>query len=172
MDEKGKPTEDGIDYQALVTDALLDVPRRVLRQVAESGLPGEHHFLISFRTAHPGVELPARLGRQYPEEMTIVLQHQFWGLDVEEDGFAVMLRFGAARERLHVPFAALTGFVDPQAQFGLKFEHARATSAGDASPTEPGARPAAPKADGTAPPGATVEGSNKVVDLGAFRKRD
>ncbi len=171
MAENGKPTEDEIDYQAILTEVLLDVPRRVLRLVADRGLPGEHHFYISFRTDHPGVELPVRLKQQYQEQMTIVLQHQFWGLDVEDDAFAVVLRFGAARERLRVPFAALTGFIDPQAKFGLKFEHAQAAVVGEAASDQPTAEPAVPEADGVTPP-ALGEGPAKVVDLGAFRKRD
>lgn len=110
-----------IDYQSILQDALRDAVRRVMAQVAEHGLPGEHHFYIGFRTGHPGVEIPRFLHAQYPEEMTIILQHQFWGLTVEEDAFSVFLSFGGNRQRLEIPFAALTAFADPAAQFALRF---------------------------------------------------
>lgn len=113
---------DKIDYSAILQDALRDVVRRVLEQVAENGLPGEHHFYIGFRTAFPGVEVPRFLRDQYPEEVTIILQHQFWGLEVSPGAFSVLLTFGGSRQRLLVPFAALTTFGDPSADFGLSFE--------------------------------------------------
>jgi hypothetical protein len=112
---------DKIDYPAIIQDALRDVVRRVLEQVAEHGLPGEHHFYIGFRTNAPGVEVPRFLRTQYPEEMRIVLQNQFWGLEVTPEAFSVLLNFGGSRQRLTVPFAALTMFVDPSANFGLPF---------------------------------------------------
>jgi hypothetical protein len=119
---------EAIDYQRIIQDALRGVVRRVLAQVAEHGLPGEHHFYIGFRTGHPGVEVPRFLRDQYPEEMTVILQHQFWELEVEEEGFSVLLSFGGNRHRLRVPFAALTAFADPEAQFALRFAEApRAT---------------------------------------------
>ncbi len=112
---------DKIDYPALLQEALRDVVRRVLERAAEHGLPGEHHFYIGFRTDFPGVEAPRFLREQYPEEMTIILQHQFWGLEVADDAFSVLLIFGGSRQRLRVPFAALTAFADPSADFGLRF---------------------------------------------------
>ena len=113
---------DKIDYPAILQDALRDAVRRVLEQVAEHGLPGEHHLYIGFRTGFPGVEVPRFLRDQYPEELTIVLQNQFWGLEVESDSFSVLLAFGGSRQRVTVPFAALTVFADPSAELALRFE--------------------------------------------------
>lgn len=112
---------DKIDYQAFLQEALRDAVRRVLEQVAEHGLPGEHHLYIGFHTDFPGVEAPRFLREQYPKEITIILQHQFWGLEVTLDAFSVLLSFGGSRQRLTVPFAALTAFADPAADFGLRF---------------------------------------------------
>ena len=119
--------EEKIDYPRLVQDAFRDVVRRVLAQVAEEGIPGEHHFYIGFRTDRPGVELPRHLHDLYPEEMTVILQHQFWDLEVDDEAFAVSLNFSAQRHRVRVPFAALTAFVDPSAEFGLRFDGGTAT---------------------------------------------
>jgi hypothetical protein len=113
---------DRIDYSTLLQDALRDAVHRVIEQVAEHGMPGEHHFYIGFRTAFPGVEVPRFLREQYPEEVTIILQHQFWGLEVTAEDFSVLLSFGGARQRVTVPFAALTAFADPSADFGLRFD--------------------------------------------------
>lgn len=117
---------DGIDYPKIIQDALRDVVRRVLVQVAEEGLPGEHHFYISFRTDHPEVVLPNLLRDQYPEEMTIVLQNQYWELEVGPDSFSVLLNFNARRQGVTVPFAAITGFVDPAAELALRFDGGQA----------------------------------------------
>lgn len=113
---------DQIRYDLLAQDALRGVVRRVLMDVARDGLPGEHHFFISFDTRVPGVRLSTRMREKYPEDMTIVLQHQFWDLLVTENGFEVGLSFGGVPERLLVPFAALKGFFDPSVKFGLQFE--------------------------------------------------
>jgi hypothetical protein len=113
---------DLIRYDLQVQDALRGVVRKVLADAARDGLPGEHHFYITFRTHAPGVKLSNRLLEQYPEEMTIILQYQFWDLKVNEDGFEVGLHFKNVPERLQVPFDALAGFYDPSVQFGLKFE--------------------------------------------------
>ena len=113
---------DHIRYDLLAQDALRGVVRSVLTDAAKNGLPGEHHFYISFDTRADGVRLSPRMLAQYPEEMTIVLQHQFWDLMVTEDGFEVGLSFGGVPERLAVPFAAIKGFFDPSVQFGLQFE--------------------------------------------------
>ncbi len=101
---------------------MRGVVRKVLADAAREGLPGEHHFYITFRTQAPGVRLSDRLREQYPNEMTIILQYQFWDLQVDEEGFDVGLHFKNIPERLHVPFEAITGFYDPSVQFGLKFE--------------------------------------------------
>jgi hypothetical protein len=115
-------SEDPFDYARMVREALIEVPRRALRLAAREGLPGEHHFYVSFRTGDPGVSVSPSLRARHPEEMTVVLQHQYWDLAVGDDAFSVTLRFGGAPERLHVPFAALTAFADPAAEFGLRFD--------------------------------------------------
>jgi hypothetical protein len=113
--------KDLIRYDLLVQDALKGVVRKVLID-AKEGLPGEHHFYISFQTDYPGVRLSNRLREKYPQEMTIVLQHQYWDLNVTEHTFEVGLSFSGVPERLLIPFEALTGFFDPSVQFGLKFD--------------------------------------------------
>ncbi len=113
---------DLIRYDLQVQDALRGVVRKVLADAARDGLPGEHHFYITFRTQAPDVKMSNRLREQYPEEMTIILQHQFWDLKVDESFFEVGLHFKNVPERLHVPFDAVSGFYDPSVQFGLKFE--------------------------------------------------
>ncbi|NIX76453.1 SspB family protein [Microvirga terricola] len=114
--------KDLIRYDLLVQDALRGVVRKVLIDAGKDGLPGEHHFYISFRTDFPGVRLSNRLREKYPQEMTIVMQHQFWDLGVTEHSFEIGLSFSGVPERLLVPFDALTGFFDPSVQFGLKFD--------------------------------------------------
>jgi hypothetical protein len=112
-----------IDYEALVRGAMRGVVRTVLARVAKFGsLPGEHHFYIAFRTAAPGVSISKRLKEKYPEEMTIVLQHRFWGLIVKDDYFEVNLTFDSIPERLVVPFDAIKVFFDPSVPYGLQFE--------------------------------------------------
>lgn len=112
---------DHIRYDLLTQDAMRGVVRRVLKDAAAKGLAGEHHFFISFATRMPGVKLSPRLRAQYSEEMTIVLQHQFWDLTVADDSFEVGLSFNGIPERLTVPFAAIKGFFDPSVNFGLQF---------------------------------------------------
>ena len=114
---------DHIRYDLLTQQALRAVVRRVLSDVAKTGsLPGEHHFYVTFDTRSPGVKLSPRLREQYPEEMTIVLQHQFWDLAVTDTHFEVALSFNGISEKLHVPLEAIKGFFDPSVQFGLQFE--------------------------------------------------
>ena len=112
---------DHIRYDILTQDALRGVVRTVLTDTAKRGLPGDHHFYISFDTRAEGVRLSPRMQAQYPEEMTVVLQHQFWDLIVTDSGFEVGVSFGGIPERLAIPFAAVTGFYDPSVEFGLKF---------------------------------------------------
>ncbi|MCZ8376859.1 MAG: ClpXP protease specificity-enhancing factor SspB [Beijerinckiaceae bacterium] len=133
------PSEDLIRYDVMVQEALLGVVRKVLQDAAKSGLPGEHHFYITFRSQAPGVRLSTRLREKYPEEMTIVLQHQFWDLIVGDHNFEVGLSFGGVPERLLVPYEALTGFYDPSVQFGLKFspDEAQADNDSGEDPEEP-----------------------------------
>jgi hypothetical protein len=124
---------DHIRYDLLTQQALRGVVRRVLTDVAKTGtLPGEHHFYVTFATQAPGVRISARLREQYPEEMTIVLQHQFWDLAVSDAHFEVALSFNGISEKLHVPLDAIKGFFDPSVQFGLQFE----TVAEGAAPAE------------------------------------
>jgi hypothetical protein len=113
---------DHIRYDILAQEALRGLVRTVLTDAARNGLPGDHHFFITFDTQFPGVRISPRLLAQYPEEMTIVLQHQFWDLRVADDGFEVGLSFGGVAERVHVPFTAITSFADPSVQFMLQFE--------------------------------------------------
>jgi hypothetical protein len=112
-----------IPYDEIVQEALRDVVGRVLGQVEKTGaLPGEHHFYITFKTKLPGVSIPKHLTERFPDEMTIVLQHRFWDLKVEQDAFTVGLSFGGVPSTLHVPFAAVTDFGDPCVDFSLKFQ--------------------------------------------------
>ena len=111
-----------LHYDRMVEEALRGVMTRALTITASQGLPGEHHFYITFRTRFPGVVLPDYLLEKHPDEMTILLQHQFWGLEVSEIAFEVTLSFNKVNERLRVPFAAVTGFADPSCKFGLQFE--------------------------------------------------
>src|ERR1700736_3910846 len=119
---------DHIRYDVLARDALRGVLRRVLSDAAEHGLPGEHHFFITFLSTAEGVKISPRLLAQYPEEMTVILQHQFWDLVVTEERFEVGLSFGGVPERLVVPFNSIKSFFDPSVQFGLQFEPADAAA--------------------------------------------
>ena len=170
---------DRFHYDALVDDALRGVVRRVLRQVGDKGLPGSHHFYISFRSTDPGVRLPDYLRAKYPEEMTIVLQHQYWDLIIAEDFFEVTVSFNKQQERIKVPFAALSAFVDPSVRFGLQFDGKdKAGGKADAAPAaptplpapEPKAKgdPAAAAADAEAKP---EDAASKIVKLDSFRKK-
>ena len=115
-------SNDLMNYQELVEHAMKNVVREVLSKVAESGLPGDHHLYITFRTTHAGVVMADHLMAQYPEEMTIVLQHQFWDLEITEDYFFITLRFSGKGEPLTIPFEAVLGFADPSVNFGLHFK--------------------------------------------------
>jgi len=168
---------DHIRYDVLARDALRGVLRRVLTDAAEHGLPGEHHFFITFLSTAEGVKLSPRLVAQYPEEMTIILQHQFWDLVVTEDRFEVGLSFGSIPERLVIPFAAIKSFLDPSVQFGLTFEPSDA--AADAPPAKLPAVPAPsalpdtvpePAAESQEEPAKGGEGA-EVVRLDRFRKK-
>jgi uncharacterized protein len=123
--------EHHIRYDLLAQQALRGVVRTVLADVAKKGLPGEHHFKITFNTVAPGVRLSDRMRAQYPETMTIILQHQFWDLTVGDDAFEVGLSFGGVPERLMVPFDAIVAFYDPAVQFGFQFEPMDAAAAAD-----------------------------------------
>ena len=168
---------DHIRYDVLARDALRGVLRRVLTDAAEHGLPGEHHFYITFLSTADGVKLSPRLLAQYPDEMTIILQHQFWDLVVTEDRFEVGLSFGGIPERLVVPFAAIRSFLDPSVQFGLQFEPSDAVPEQPASKlpavaaSPPSPAPATePAAESTDEPPKPGEGA-EVVRLDRFRKK-
>jgi uncharacterized protein len=183
---------DHIRYDILAQEALRGVVRTVLRDAAKDGLPGDHHFYISFDTRAEGVRLSPRMLAQYPEEMTVVLQHQFWELTVTEHGFEVGVSFGGIPERLAVPFAAIKGFFDPSVQFGLQFEEvgepiedAKKEEGAPASTDRGAERPPAehkrsPPALATVPTPANAQpgeepdkpaGGGEVVRLDRFRKK-
>ncbi len=169
---------DQIRYDVLARDALRGVLRRVLTDAAEHGLPGEHHFYITFLSNGDGVKISPRLLSQYPQEMTIILQHQFWDLIVTDDQFEVGLSFGGIPERLVVPFSAIKSFFDPSVQFGLQFETAdlsapEATSdeTAQAAPVVAAEPPASSDTeDGGTEPDKPREGA-EVVRLDRFRKK-
>jgi len=114
--------EDHIRYDILAQEALRGVMRKVLAEVARTGLPGNHHFFITFMTGAPGVRVSTRLRERYPEQMTIVLQYQYWDLKVTETGFEVGLSFADVPEKLEIPFSAVRGFYDPSVSFELEFD--------------------------------------------------
>jgi len=154
-------TSGHLDYPAMLQRALRGVVREALTVAAEHGLPGQHHFYLTFRTTTPGVDIPDYLAQRYPDEMTIVLQHKFWGLEIEDEKFAVTLTFKGRSERLVVPWEALTGFADPSVEFGLKL--------GTVEPTSAVPAPAAPSEKPVETPAAPITGA--VVSLDSFRKK-
>lgn len=161
-------------YDLLAQNALRGVVREALRRVEKQGLPGEHHFYIAFMTKHPGVNIGERLASRYPREMTIVLQHQYWGLTVLEDRFEVELSFDNIPEKLIVPFAAVKGFLDPAVQFGLQFEVALAETAVEAKPkpkAAPAAKAPAPEPDAKMTETTAQGEEQKIVSLDSFRKK-
>ena len=179
--------EDLIRYDVLAQEALRGLVKKVLTEVAQAGLPGEHHFFVTFNTQYPGVRISSRLAAEYPGEMTVVLQHQFWDLTVTDSHFEVGLSFKGVPEKLHVPLRAITSFVDPHASFALKFDVAAdaAATAADtpAAVAEPAPGPPAeagkPRArkgrDEKATGGkakAKEPGEAAVVSLDAFRKKN
>jgi len=162
---------DHIRYDVLARDALRGVLRRVLTDAAEHGLPGDHHFFITFLSTAEGVKLSPRLLAQYPEEMTVILQHQFWDLTVTEDRFEVGLSFGGIAERLVVPFNSIKSFFDPSVQFGLQFEPADAPAASlPAVPAPTAPTVPAPAVENKDEPAKPSEGA-EVVRLDRFRKK-
>ena len=166
--------QDLMQYGQMVEDSLRGVVRMALIRAATDGLLGEHHFYIGFKTEYPGVDIPAHLAAQYPDEMTIVIQHKFWGLEVGEEAFEITLSFGGQGQRLYIPFRALTSFLDPSVQFGLQFgqqddddkTEASEAPAGDAPEPAPDIN-AETKAEPDADSG---ENGDNVVTLDQFRK--
>ncbi len=179
-------TNEMIDYPGMIDSAMRGVVREALIHIDKFGLPGEHHFFISFQTNYPGVSISPQLKSRYPEEITIVVQHQFWDLKITDKQFSIMLSFNNIPEKLVVPFDALTAFADPSIKFGLQFHGKRptgATSSGGAGEKEePVACPATGRTGQEKPPMASFEeespseettaaNDEKVVSLEAFRKR-
>lgn len=154
------PADSLIPYDDIVQDALRAVVRRVLGTVVADGLPGGHHFYITFKTRSAGVDIPQHLIERFPDEMTIVLENRFWDLEVGEQGFSVGLSFNQVASTLRVPFAAITAFVDPAVDFALQFQVADV-------PALPEPEPAGNDGDGAAAPKGADDGSNVVsVDFG------
>lgn len=149
-------TNPGLHYSTLIDNAMRGMVRDVLKSVAADGLPGAHHFYITFRTDHPGTRISDTLKSRYPEEMTIVLQHQFWDFKVEDSFFTATLSFGGVPEKLVIPYNALVAFADPSVKFGLQFQAMEEEDA----PTPPPAR---------ALPGS--ENGAEILSLDAFRKK-
>jgi hypothetical protein len=167
--------KDFIGYQALTDAALRGVVREALRRIEKSGLIGAHHFYLTFKTHADGVDIPDFLKEQYPDEMTIIIQHQYWALKVKDDYFEVTLTFKKLPAPLHIPFAALTAFFDPGVQFGLQF---RGESEAKAQPTPvvvpaPGAESAGEPAEDTPDPVVAPDKAHagEVVSLDSFRKK-
>ena len=178
---------DLIRYDLLVQDALRSVVRKVLADAARGGLIGEHHFNIAFKTHAPGVVIPASVKQRFPDEMSIILQHEFWDLVVSPDAFEVSLNFSRRPERLTVPFDAITGFTDPSVPFGFKLEP-RVAQESEAVPAPTPSAPAATKSGPKPVPPKSVESAAekvaaapakssgasaeaKVVSIDAFRKK-
>lgn len=181
--------EDHIRYDILAQEALRGVMRKVLAEVARTGLPGNHHFFITFLTKAPGVRVSSRLQERYPEQMTIVLQYQYWDLKVTDAGFEVGLSFSDVPEKLEVPFSAVRGFYDPSVNFELEFD-VKAEAANDlpaeitplpkpepvrprTPPAKPAKKPELAKKPTEAPRPEPVEAgkSAEVVSLDSFRKK-
>jgi uncharacterized protein len=164
--------EDLIRYDVLAQEALRGLVKRVIAEVVQTGLPGEHHFFITFDTQDSGVRISPRLKAQYPAEMTVVLQHQFWNLTVTDSAFEVGLSFNGVPERLIVPFRSIRSFIDPHAGFALKFdagtEAAAAPEAISAAPPDEARRQAVDANEA----GIDSEGKAAVVSLDAFRKKN
>jgi hypothetical protein len=185
----GPMADDHIRYDILAQEALRGVMRKVLGEVARTGLPGAHHFFITFLTGAPGVRVSSRLRERYPEQMTIVLQYQYWDLKVTDTGFEVGLSFSDVPEKLEIPFAAVRGFYDPSVNFELEFDVKPAEAeAAEASndvavlqAVEPAAKPEKPKAEpapaATSPAADDAKDAKEaaksadVVSLDAFRKK-
>lgn len=172
-------TKDTIDYPSMIDNAMRDVVRQSLMHIERYGLPGDHHFFISFQTNFPGVTISPQLKARYPEEITIVVQHQFWDLHITPDYFSIMLSFNNIPEKLVVPFDALTAFADPSIKFGLQFHGKKAaTLSGDEKVACPATGRTGPEKPSLASfeeeaPRDIAEPANdeKVVSMEAFRKR-
>ena len=162
------PPVDEMFYEHLAQDALRGVIRSALERAAgPGGIPGAHHFYITFKTRAPGVSTPPDILAKYPDEMTIVLQHQYWDLHVEQDRFSVMLKFGGMPKVLAMPYSAVTRFYDPSVQFLLQFDEPEILEA-EIAPLSP---PARDPAAATPPSPSGDDDGPKVVSLDQFRKK-
>lgn len=146
-----------LDYDQMIQESLRDVVRKAIDEVAKSGLSSSHHFYITFRTDRSDVKMPEYLREQHPEEVTIVLQHQFWNLSTDSKSFKVTLSFNGVQERVEVPFTALVSFMDPSVKFGLQFTPEKPDNVSPKKPEKEG-KSATPKGE-------------KVVTLDAFRNK-
>jgi len=160
-------SEDLLRYDLMIEAALRDVVRETLSTVAQNGLPGEHHFYITFLTNFPGVEIPDYLKKQYPDEMTIVLQYQFFGLKLEDDVFGVTLSFNNVKERLRIPVEAITTFADPSVNFALQFQSGQ----GDEEEGEDGEDTGMPENANSDAKAETEKAKNKAKDKDKEEKR-
>lgn len=158
-------------YDKMVETALRGVVRDALRQVADRGLPGNHHFYLTFRTSYPGVDIPEYLRGQYPNEMTIVLQYQYYGLEIDEEKFAVTLSFNNVHERLEIPLGAITTFADPSVNFALQFQPALPAESAAVAPLAERAPNTAESKEEAKPAAAEEPKRGEVVTLDAFRKK-
>jgi hypothetical protein len=166
-------TDDRLRYDRMVEHALRNVVREALLCAADHGLPGDHHFYLTFSTRFPGVHIPEYLQGQYPDEMTVVIQYQFYDLDVTEDTVSVTLSFNNSQERITIPLAAITTFADPSVNFALQFQalpvpaEARAEAERERAAAD---RAREPKVEGEPAAAGADDGSN-VVTLDSFRKK-
>jgi uncharacterized protein len=180
---KERMAHETIDYPGMIDSAMRHVVRDALIHVDKFGLPGDHHFFISFQTNYPGVSISPQLKSRYPEEITIVVQHQFWDLKITDKLFAIMLSFNNIPEKLVVPFDALTAFADPSIKFGLQFHGKPLAGVGGLTKEDPVSCPATGRTGQEKPPMAAFEedapteeksgaaNDEKVISLEAFRKR-
>jgi len=169
--------DDPLQYEKLIEDALRGVVRKTLTIVAEYGLPNGHQFHVTFRTDHPGVTMPKPLRAQYPQEMTIILQHMFWDLEVGDDHFSVALAFNTVRQHLTIPFEAISIFQDQSVGFVLQFQGDDSDDDDDDMPAEDepavdiAIAPDAKSGNDSKADAAVPEGADKVVTLDSFRKK-
>jgi uncharacterized protein len=168
-DESATGPDSLLPYDEWTEEALRHVVVRAINHAAAQGLPGDHHFYVTFRTDHPGTVIPPRLKQKYPEEMTIVLQHQFWDLRIDEDTklISVSLSFSGVPSHLVIPLGAVTGFADPHVRFGLRFR----ADAPDTADAEPEPTPAPPPGDAITDGDEAPPSTPQVISLDAFRRR-
>ena len=162
---------DTIDYGNLMHRAMRSLIQEVLREVAANGLPGQHHFFITFDTMHPDVEIADWLSDRYPGDMTVVMQHWYDNLDIGEDGFSITLNFGDTPEPLYIPYDSIVTFVDPSVEFGLRFDNQETDDDAEIvgiETAEPHEAPEAPMTE--AEPDEEAPKDADVVSLDSFRK--